>query len=389
MADHELMVPRFPRGVLLKDDIAMPFECPVCHSDQTPEFFDLQNSPVLQNTLYATEIDAKRANTIDVRFRYCAHCHFVFNPDFRELDIVYDPSYRNEQLSSKIYQLYIDQTVKWLIEACSLDSGGRVLEVACGNGYFLHCIRQERDTVSISGYDPAYAGQNHLSGYVKSEYYERKEGEVFDVIIVRHALESMLSFDQVMQDLVASMHSDSKLYVEITDLDYIISSGDTSLLFHEYARYFSLNAIQKIFEKYGLLLQDFKPLFDRNYLGIIAVKKPRVFQMGRIALHLNSIVTKFERVVIWGISGRAVSCLANMSWDKAIVEFGVDLDKQKQGQFIPITGQLIISPEEALEYRPGLVIVANANYLDEIRSGFGTHTGYLTLSGDFYGRNPS
>jgi hypothetical protein len=63
------------------------------------------------------------------------------------------------------------------------------------------------------------------------------------------------------------------------------------------------------------------------------------------------------------------------------VQFGVDIAKDKQGKFIPVTGQLIISPEQAISFGADLIIVANANYLDEIKGTLSYKGKFLTLDG--------
>ena len=90
---------------------------------------------------------------------------------------------------------------------------------------------------------------------------------------------------------------------------------------------------------------------------------------------------QYSKVVIWGISGRAITLLNHCSWDEKQVQFGIDIDKDKQGKYIPVTGQLIISPEQATSFEPDLVIIANANYLEEIRSDFHFKSKFLTMDG--------
>ena len=78
-----------------------PVICPICHSKRTSYFFTLKNSTLLQNVLFLTEEEAKKARHVDVDFLYCRACHFVFNPEFLESEIRYTKEYNNNQLSSE------------------------------------------------------------------------------------------------------------------------------------------------------------------------------------------------------------------------------------------------------------------------------------------------
>ena len=86
-------------------------------------------------------------------------------------------------------------------------------------------------------------------------------------------------------------------------------------------------------------------------------------------------------MVIWGISGRAISFLTHNALDKSHIQFGIDIDKNKQGKYIPVTGQLIISPQQAAEFEPDLIIIANTNYLEEIKTTHNLKAKFLTLDG--------
>jgi hypothetical protein len=66
-----------------------------------------------------------------------------------------------------------------------------------------------------------------------------------------------------------------------------------------------------------------------------------------------------------------------------VVSFGVDIDPLRQGLHIPVTGQRILSPEEARAYGPDLVIVANPVYAPEIRAVLRNETRLVTLQGRF------
>jgi len=359
-------------------------QCPICLSGETVKFFSLKNSPLLQNVLFETETEAKAIERVNVNFMYCPDCHFVFNPQFHESEVDYTEKYNNNQLASKKYQQYVDELTDKVIHECKLNSKSRIMEIGCGNGYFLYQLHKKLENRNIVGYDPAYNGQYDMSDFIKKSYFEVKEQETFDIIILRHVLEGLLNFDDVLNSITAAMSRHTQLFIETPNLDYIIANRDVSLMYHEVARYYSIRAIQSLLGKFGLELQQIHLLFNGNNLGVFACKHHDISKMNEIVPkleRLEHIVFNHKKVVIWGISGRAISLLTHMSWNKDRVQFGIDIDKDKQGKYIPITGQLIISPEQAISFEPNLIIIANANYLEEIRRTYKFNSKFLTLDG--------
>jgi len=320
----------------------------------------------------------------NVNFMFCKDCRFVFNPQFHESKVDYTEKYNNNQMASRKYQQYIDELTDKVIHECKLNSESRILEIGCGSGYFLYQLHKKLQNQNIVGYDPAYNGQYAMSGFIKKSYFKAKEKETFDIIILRHVLEGLLNFDDILTTIPSAMKRNTKLFIETPSLDYIIANKDISLMYHEVARYYSVRAIQCLLSKFGLELQQVHLLFNGNNLGVFACKRHKISIMQEISAKLEAfekIVSHYKKVVIWGISGRAISVLTHLSWDKERVQFGVDIDEDKQGKYIPVTGQLIISPEQAISFEPDLIIVANANYLDEIRSAFSYKRKFLTLDG--------
>ena len=357
-------------------------ECPICLSSEVEIFFSLKNSPLLQNVLFETEAEAKSIERVNVNFMFCQNCRFVFNPEFHESKIDYTEKYNNNQMASGKYQQYIDELSDTVIQECNLNSESRILEIGCGNGYFLSQLQKKLHNQNVVGYDPAYNGQYDMSGFINKSYFHAKEGESFHLIIMRHVFEALLNFNEVLSTVASAMNENTKLFIETPNLDYIIEHKDFSLMYHEVARYYSARAIQCLLTQYGVEIQQVHLLFNGNNLGIFAYKRPDVSTLREISNKLEGfkkVVSQHKRVLVWGVSGRAISILTHLGWDKEYVQFGVDIDKDKQGKFIPVTGQLILSPEQAISFGADLIIVANANYLDEIKNTLSFKGKFLTL----------
>jgi hypothetical protein len=71
------------------------------------------------------------------------------------------------------------------------------------------------------------------------------------------------------------------------------------------------------------------------------------------------------RTVIWGGGAKTVSFL-NMLPLGGIISYVVDINPNKQGLYIPGSGQEIIAPEFLMDYQPDIVILMNPIYHREV-----------------------
>jgi len=358
--------------------------CPICDSKDVQPFHHVMRSPILQNVLYASRDEARAARRVDAPFHYCPACHFVFNPEFQEDSVRYDPGYDNNQLASPTYRQHVETITDTLIADCRLDESSAILEIGCGSGFFLSRLKAKSVARRIVGYDPSYDGQHGMQEHVRRELYRWRGGESFDLVVMRHTLEGLLRYDAVFPDVVSALGSRGKLYIEAADLDYIVERDNPFILYHEYARYYSVTALVALLGKYGLQARNVFKSLGGNFISMLATC-PRPAPGFRALDRLRDALEKSDRAVVWGIGGRAISFLTQLAPLADRVLCGVDIDERKQGRYIPVTGQKIVSPEEAVRLEPDLVIVANANYLEEIRAHFGPRTNFLTLEGSFYG----
>jgi hypothetical protein len=63
---------------------------------------------------------------------------------------------------------------------------------------------------------------------------------------------------------------------------------------------------------------------------------------------------------------RAISFLVNVPPASAGVDAVVDVNPQRQGRYLPKTGQKVIAPQELPAIRPDVVLATNPNYAREI-----------------------
>jgi hypothetical protein len=351
--------------------------CPLCLSEKLEIGPIINGCPPLQNVLFKSRNRAKQAAKLSSQFLYCKQCHFLFNPKFEESIITYDEHYNNNQLASESYRNHVEEMIKWLVRKRSISCSSRILEIGCGNGYFLSRLKS-LSNATVNGYDPAYTGQFGLNDCIVREYFRPSEDK-YDLIIIRSALEGMIQFDETMLSAVGSLTENGAVFIETISLDDLLRRNDFTGFFHEAARYFSFSSVQKLCSNHGLEVYCSTPLFGGLNTGTIAIRRSKAGDMQKCIEKAQTVVRQNTKIAVWGAAGRAISLLCQLGWDDSIVRYAVDIDADKQNKYMPITGQKIISPKEIIEWKPEVVIIANPNYVEEIKAQFDYSVEFITI----------
>jgi len=361
----------------------MDVHCLLCSAPTSEKVLELRNSPLLQNRLFASQAEAVATKRTNATYFYCRACHFAFNPAFDRTDVDY-ATYYNEQIESPLYKAYVDGVALELSSRLKLGPESRITEIGCGSGYFLSRLKAATGSRHLLGIDPSYRGEYGMQAHVQRRLLGAGDLETpVDLIVLRHCLEGLLDLETVMELIRRGTAASAHIYVEINDLDYILSEQNPSLLFHEYYQYFSARAADVWLRKLGFRLNEVRSTFGGCYLGITASRGSSSTNLADAYRRLEAIVREHRKVVIWGIGGRSISLLSHMAWDSQVVAFGVDIDTKKQGMYLPVTGQRILSPAEAVSFEPDLIIVPNQVYGAEIRQQFPSDVPLVTLKGQF------
>lgn len=361
--------------------------CPLCSAAADSFLIRLQNFPALQNRLYDSAAAALEAPRYAADYVYCASCVYAFDPNFAARPQPDWQHYDNAQLASASYRDHIEDVTRMLVERVALDGRSLILEPACGSGYLLSRLAACTGA-RVVGYDPQYRGAFDLHDVVRKVLFVKPLDEPADLIILRHAIESVADVDGLLSAMIASLSPTGIVYLELTSLDSILRRGDASLISREYGRYYSLRALDRCLMRHGLLISEARPCFGDDYLAVFARRAPEPRRLEESLDRVDAELTRRGKVVLWGSGGRAISALVQRGWDTTRVAFCADVDPAKQGKYVPITGQRILSPEEVRRFAPDLVVVSNPRYLDEIRCELPSGTPIMTLDGALHEAKP-
>ena len=367
--------------------------CPICKSDKLRIIINRIEAPVHQNYIYKSRKDALLANTGDLSIYICELCGFIFNKTFDINKLSYGNNYDNNQNESSFFRDYINKELEYLTQKINLKNKN-VIEIGCGSGTFLKKIVQETGCNGI-GFDPSYVGETKLLegkvNFIKDYYSEKYSDIEADLIICRHVIEHIANPIEMLISVRKSLRNSDKpiCFFETPSVKWILENKIIYDFFYEHCSYFEDVSIEQAFNKAGFNIIDIKYEFSNQYMWILSeVNKPgkktddikKVEHLNKISKEYSnsvktivhywekklSILNKEGKVAIWGAGAKGVTFSNLVDPEAKLIDCLVDINKNKQGCFIPITAHEIISYDSILKRNIMNIIIMNDNYYGEI-----------------------
>jgi len=384
--------------------------CTVCGATDLLDFFELNRIPTQDGVLWPTREDARNAPRGDISLSLCLNCGYVGNRSF-EPDLVRFINYNISLEHSPVYQSFIRSLATRLIERYNLREK-TVLEVGCGNGYFLKTICALGRNKGV-GFDPSYvdvSGSGASSQdilFIKDYYSERYAQYHGDLVCCRQVIDHLGSpkaFLKMVRRLIGERLGTS-VYFEVPNPERTLQEFVPWNVGYEHGSWFFPESFRLLFESSGFDVREVTPCHDREYLGIEAVPAATIHlgterrpnsEISRLADQFKTLSQRFretvsawqerlqrmesdgKRVIPWGAGGRAIYFLSVFNVQQ-LMPYVVDINPGRTGKYLPGTAQQVVPPEFLIEYKPDVVIITNPTYQFEIRE----HARRLGIMCDF------
>lgn len=271
----------------------------------------------------------------------------------------------------------------------------RIVEVGCGDGFFLRKLVEAGAGNTGYGFDPSYRGPaSILDGRIQFEprYYDETNCNISaDVLICRHVIEHIprpLPFLRTLHR--ALVHSSkARAFFELPAVEWILQNTVLWDIYYEHCSYFSADTITYALERSGFRVERMKRTFNDQYLWVEA-RVAESEQSSRISVKepgsLLSLTSQFQRdeqrfceewkqtiqtlrqdgpVALLGAAGKGVTLANLIDPDGQFIACIVDLNPQKQQKYLPGTGHPIVSYEAMNAYGITSAVLLNPNYYED------------------------
>ncbi len=343
------------------------------------------------NYRFATPEAATRVPRRDLLLRQCAGCGLVFNATFRPEVIPYDANYENRQCFSEAFNKHLEQLADSLIRDHGLRRS-RILEVGCGKGDFLRLICRKAGATG-TGYDTSFEPGPHPEPKGLSFHDEYLTADTvpggFSAVICRHVVEHVPGIGDFLRELhsIAIAAKARVVFLETPRWEWILEHRAFWDVFYEHCNYFPERTLSHLCRLAGFKVVRQRAVFGGQYQTLELAPLGRTGRpprppgvspktaLGAFARNFSRHRSALERSIrtragrkpwgLWGAGAKGVAVVNQLPRTRPALV--VDSNPAKQGGVIPGTRTPIVAPEDPRLAGLSFLLVANPNYLKEIR----------------------
>lgn len=374
------------RGRELKQDL-----CPVCESPQLRPFLQRSQVPAHQNLVVTSQEKARAVSRGDLEMVICEDCGLVFNQAFDLSRLSYGDDYDNTQSCSAYFDAYLDVLVQDMTERQGVRNC-KIVEVGCGKGHFLRKLVSYPGANNTGyGFDPSYAGPlTDLDGRLQFRmcYYDQSCTDIpADIVVCRHVIEHVPEPLEILRSVRAALASSPKarVFFETPCVEWIFRQRVIWDFFYEHCSLFTAQSLAFAFRRAGFAVERVEHIFGGQYLWLEArvadvdATLPSVGETLDLASAYAADEQKLReawlvvlrnlnqngKVALWGAGAKGATFANLVDPQCALIDCVVDLNPNKQGQFLPGTGHSIVPPTDLPSRNVSNAVLMNPNYREE------------------------
>ncbi len=281
------------------------------------------------------------------------------------------------------------------------------VEVASNDGYLLQWYHKAG--IPVLGIEPAQniakvaeaeRGVRTISEFFGKQIAEQlaQSGKRADVIHANNVLAHVADLNGVVAGFAALLKPNGMAVIEAPYLKDLLDHIEFDTIYHEHLCYFSLTALNRLFQQNGLTIVDVERLpIHGGSLRIFAVptgseqvksavtdllhqEASWVFDTGTYETFgrrveelrrdlvglLDLIKSKGKRIAVYGASAKGSTLLNYFGIGSEHLDFVVDRSTVKQGLYTPGTKLKICDPSRLVEDQPDYCLLLTWNFADEV-----------------------
>jgi hypothetical protein len=381
--------------------------CRSCGAQRLELVLSLGRTP-LANALLTPAQLAEAEPTYPLDLAFCPDCALVqitetIPPEQLFREYLYLSSFSETALR------HAEALVQRLIPARRLDPNSLVIEIASNDGYLLQYY--QRAGIPVLGIEPALniaqvareqRGIRTISEFFGTDLAQQlaAQGEQADIIHANNVLAHVADLNGFVAGIQRLLKPGGIAVIEAPYVKDLIDQVEFDTIYHEHLCYFSLTALDRLFQRHELQIVDVErvPIHGgslRVYVGHASrttpampavqallgeeagwgVDRPAFYQRfaARVANLRDQLITLLgdlkaqgRRIAVYGASAKGSTLLNYFGIGRETLEYVVDRSTVKQGRYTPGTRLPIYAPEKLLEDMPDNVLLLTWNFADEI-----------------------
>lgn len=378
--------------------------CRSCGSEHIEVFLDLGETALADRLLTNSDL-----NELEFKFplktAFCKDCGLVQITETVDPEILFADDYPYFSSFSPQLLRHARNNVEDIIARRNLGNGSFVVELASNDGYLLKNYREHG--IDVLGIDPAEGpareaekiGVPTLVDFFTSELAEKlhADGVRADVVHGNNVLAHVRDTNGFVSGIRRILKDDGVAVIEAPYLKPLIEHTEFDTIYHEHLCYFSVTALDALFRRNGLFLNEIKHLdihggslrlfIEPNENVTDSVKSQLEIEAeegldgidyfkgfsrkvenlkSELMSLLHSLKAEGKSVAAYGAAAKGATMIQYCGIGADLVDFVVDRNTHKQGKFMPGQHIPILAPNALSERRPDYVLLLAWNFADEI-----------------------
>ena len=379
--------------------------CRSCGKPDLITILSLGKTP-LANALLTCEQLSETEQTYDLDLVFCPSCSLVQITETVPPEKLFREYFYLSSFSETLLR-HSEENARELILWRNLDGNSLVIEIASNDGYLLQYYKSEG--VPVLGIEPARniartaeeRGIPTVCEFFDVELAKKLigEGKRADVVHANNVLAHVADLNGFVNGIELLLNDTGVVVIEVPYVKDMIDRQEFDTIYHEHLCYFSLTALDHLFRRHNLLIEDVKPLdIHGGTLRIYARKqngnekrsavienmlageavwvRNADFYRGfgekverlraELVTMLSELKAQGKRIAVYGASAKGSTLMNYFGLGSTMLDFVVDRSTVKQGYFTPGTHLPIYSPAVLLKEKPDYVLLLTWNFADEI-----------------------
>ena len=379
--------------------------CRACGKAGLDPILDLGLMPLSDRLVVPGELDEQPEPRFPLELAFCPDCALVQILETVPPDVLFDADYPYfSSFSSTLLEHSRDNALE-LIEQRSLNGGSLVVELASNDGYLLKNFVEHQ--IPVLGIDPAPGpakAAQEIGVDTKVAFFGEKlagelvaEGRRADVIIANNVLAHVADTNGFVRGVKTLLKKDGVAVIEVPYLRDLIDHVEFDTIYHEHLCYFSVTAVDHLFRRHGLYLNDVRRLpihggslrlyleptenvqssvreiLDQERqdgLDTLAYYTSFAQRVADLASSLRKLVIGLKEqgrtIAAYGAAAKGAIMLNYARLDTETIDFCVDRNVHKQGKLMPGVHVPILDPAALMERKPDYTVILPWNFKEEI-----------------------